>query len=460
MGVAIVIAAFAAAAGADEPCQLEPVAQAELLQRLTSDAAGALEQAEKELRSHPKCWVAIKVKSDALVALGRRDEAVTWLTAWANLDRSDPRRIEALIELYRTMGDWSSTPDLMARIDPLSEPSRTTYYGILLEALQRAKETKLADDVFARMSAPPSSPAASPRVETCRLNGAAFLTLERWIAEDKAEEALSRARGELETHPDCWAAHRVQAGALVALGEPGAAGELLIGWANRDRADPSRIEALIDHARKTGTWDTSSDLIGRIDALPEPARTRLLRDLLDELYDAHEPRRAEPVLGRLLAGASEEQAEVVRRALEAATRGNVRAMWAELPALPSADFPALRTETLILLARRVASACATRSCPFPEDLTVTPEVLPRLVTKKEPSYPDGARRERSEGSMVFFLAVLPSGEPLVLGSARETDPRFLRAGAEAVAQWRYEPARIADEAVTVSYTVRVDFRVR
>jgi len=325
----------------------------------------------------------------------------------------------------------------------------------LLDALQEANESELAEDVVARMLAAPG-----PREETCGLGPAPFLELERQIADDDAAAALGRARLELEIHPSCSYANRIQAAALVALGNPGLAVELLTDWASRDAKDASRIEALVDLSRKTGSWSAPDDLTSRIDGLPEPARTETLRYLLDELYEANETRRAESVLGVLLPGASEVQIGAIRRALEAATRGDISAMWNELPSLPAAESSsALRDETLIVLARRVASACASKPCSTLEGLTQPPEILPR-VSKVEPRYPPRARQERAEGTVILMAAVLPSGEPIVLGSARSTDTRFLRAAAEAVAQWRYEPGRVAAEPVATCYTVRMDFRLR
>ena len=89
------------------------------------------------------------------------------------------------------------------------------------------------------------------------------------------------------------------------------------------------------------------------------------------------------------------------------------------------------------------------------DETVTP---PRRVEGSTASYPDVARRRRLAGTVTVSMVVSETGEvlePRVVESAGDV---LDQAVLDAVATWRFEPARKDDEAVRVRWTVRQTFR--
>jgi protein TonB len=87
-------------------------------------------------------------------------------------------------------------------------------------------------------------------------------------------------------------------------------------------------------------------------------------------------------------------------------------------------------------------------------------VLPVLVKKVEPSYPDVARRARIEGKVILQAVVDKEGNVNEVTVLSSNNPMFNDAAIEAVKQWKYKPATQNGRPVSVFYTVRVDFRLR
>jgi protein TonB len=104
------------------------------------------------------------------------------------------------------------------------------------------------------------------------------------------------------------------------------------------------------------------------------------------------------------------------------------------------------------------------------------DVLPKLVQKVQPTYPELVRQSRVEGSVILQVVLTREGtvrSPQILrcsGSGLdERVPAFdagspfcdalVEAAVAAVSQWRYEPARRAGEPVEVFFTIKVDFEL-
>jgi protein TonB len=86
---------------------------------------------------------------------------------------------------------------------------------------------------------------------------------------------------------------------------------------------------------------------------------------------------------------------------------------------------------------------------------------PRLIKEVKPKYTSEALLNRIQGTVVLELVVTSDGCPSQIRVVRSLD----RGGVDeeavsAVAQWRFEPGRLADAAVDVLVTIVVDFSIR
>jgi TonB family protein len=114
--------------------------------------------------------------------------------------------------------------------------------------------------------------------------------------------------------------------------------------------------------------------------------------------------------------------------------------------------------------RRTEDIGTTR--PRPVEIAVDTSVLrvsastmaANLVASRVPAYPEAAKAQDIEGSVVMEVVVAESG---MVKRVRAIDgDRHLRAAAEdAVMKWRYRPYLLNGSPVEVSTTVRVDFRL-
>jgi len=87
---------------------------------------------------------------------------------------------------------------------------------------------------------------------------------------------------------------------------------------------------------------------------------------------------------------------------------------------------------------------------------VTP---PRLIDKTEPHYPEMARKQKRSGVVLLEVIVEHDGRVGSVWVARPADPDLDAAAAEAVRQWRYEPAVKDGKPVRVFLTVTVSFNL-
>lgn len=86
---------------------------------------------------------------------------------------------------------------------------------------------------------------------------------------------------------------------------------------------------------------------------------------------------------------------------------------------------------------------------------------PKVVEKTPPVYPEEARKEKVQGAVILEATVTAKGETRDLATVQDPDARLTAAAREAVARWRFEPARDGEgRAVAVRYQVTVNFKLQ
>ena len=130
---------------------------------------------------------------------------------------------------------------------------------------------------------------------------------------------------------------------------------------------------------------------------------------------------------------------------------------------PAADHAAY----LALLLPAVAT-CANVPLPSPQGpsaqdtnvLRVRGKIEPpKLETRVEPQYPEDARRRHEQGVSIYEGIVTETGCITNVHLLRSSSPELDMMGMEAVAQWRYRPARLNGRPVRVYLTVTVTYRL-
>ena len=85
---------------------------------------------------------------------------------------------------------------------------------------------------------------------------------------------------------------------------------------------------------------------------------------------------------------------------------------------------------------------------------------PKAIEKVAPTYPEEAKKERVQGAVVVEATIGTDGAVSDLKAIEDPDARLTVAALEAVAKWRFEPARDAKgRAVAVRFTVTVNFKL-
>jgi TonB family protein len=83
---------------------------------------------------------------------------------------------------------------------------------------------------------------------------------------------------------------------------------------------------------------------------------------------------------------------------------------------------------------------------------------PALVYKTEPEYTDEARSRGIEGVTTLYIEVTKNGAVGNIKVVKSLDPGLDAKAVEAVRNWKFQPATKAGKPVTVSATIRVNFR--
>src|SRR3989442_947343 len=84
---------------------------------------------------------------------------------------------------------------------------------------------------------------------------------------------------------------------------------------------------------------------------------------------------------------------------------------------------------------------------------------PELIFKKQPEYPEMARRARIEGRVILEAIINSNGDVENVKVLRSI-PLLDNAAITAVKQWKYKPALQHGRPVKVFFTVMVDFTLR
>lgn len=85
---------------------------------------------------------------------------------------------------------------------------------------------------------------------------------------------------------------------------------------------------------------------------------------------------------------------------------------------------------------------------------------PKAVEKAPPDYPEAARADKVQGVVVLEVTIETKGDVADIEAIEDPDSRLTAAARDAVARWRFEPARDADgRAVAVRYRLTVAFKL-
>jgi TonB family protein len=85
---------------------------------------------------------------------------------------------------------------------------------------------------------------------------------------------------------------------------------------------------------------------------------------------------------------------------------------------------------------------------------------PTVVQRVEPHYPEEARDERIQGTVVLGIVVRVDGDVEGVRVVRSLDPRLDESAVEAMKQWKFRPAMRDDTPVAVSLNVEVNFNLK
>jgi protein TonB len=153
-------------------------------------------------------------------------------------------------------------------------------------------------------------------------------------------------------------------------------------------------------------------------------------------------------------------------------RGPVRDFSLERPRVEPPVLPPIATEPLLEPTGEITPAAAVSeefirqaadAAPPPPELAVHGDELvgPDLLreTRREPRYPEAARRLRIEASVLLQVLVREDGTVGEVSVLRCTRPKigFEEAALEAVREWRFRPASLRGRPVPATVTVKVDF---
>ena len=110
---------------------------------------------------------------------------------------------------------------------------------------------------------------------------------------------------------------------------------------------------------------------------------------------------------------------------------------------------------LIMICAFVPAVFAQSSAAMDAASRVT---APALVYKTEPEYTDEARSKGIEGVTTLYIEVTKNGAVGNIRVVKSLDSGLDAKAVEAVRNWKFQPATKAGKPVTVSATIRVNFR--
>lgn len=86
-------------------------------------------------------------------------------------------------------------------------------------------------------------------------------------------------------------------------------------------------------------------------------------------------------------------------------------------------------------------------------------VQPVLMQKVEPVYPEAARKQRIEGTVILEAVITKEGNVEDVKISKSLHPLLDEASVKAIKQWRYHPATLGGEPVKVYFTVTLRFKL-
>lgn len=138
-------AMLASASNARRLSALDPVDSSKLEGQIRAGhAESVLKVVEDGLAREPDNWLANTLRVDALLALGRADEAEAGLIRWADRDRTDATRADQLVRFYKTTKRWDSAAGTTPRLAALPNPQRTEELRSLVDTLCEGETCALA----------------------------------------------------------------------------------------------------------------------------------------------------------------------------------------------------------------------------------------------------------------------------------------------------------------------------
>jgi protein TonB len=158
----------------------------------------------------------------------------------------------------------------------------------------------------------------------------------------------------------------------------------------------------------------------------------------------------------MIATSKAPQAEPVKKAVQQKTpvkeNGMLKAPQAE---------PEKVTEPKQELAKLEPESGKAQISDTEQDVVVSePSFSANYLRNPAPKYPESARRKRQQGSVLLKVVVSPAGEPAnILLQASSGSELLDNAAIDAVARWKFVPAKRNDEFVTASVIVPIDFKL-
>ena len=87
------------------------------------------------------------------------------------------------------------------------------------------------------------------------------------------------------------------------------------------------------------------------------------------------------------------------------------------------------------------------------------DIPPRPVYTPDPEYTSSARRDKIEGTVIINLKLDADGIPREMKIARSLRPDLDQKALEAVAKWRFSPAKKDGKPIPVFLSVEVGFKL-
>jgi len=93
-------------------------------------------------------------------------------------------------------------------------------------------------------------------------------------------------------------------------------------------------------------------------------------------------------------------------------------------------------------------------------MKITPDVEPPIaIYKTPPKYPEEARKAHVTGVVVVQATIDEEGKVTDILPLKDVSPLLTEAAAEAIREWRFEPARYKGKPVAVYYNLTINFRL-